>query len=33
MFLRRKEESTMKKLFIASNEVAYLLNILQQPEL
>lgn len=30
MFLKRKEESTMEKLFLTSNEVADLLNISQQ---
>lgn len=30
MFLKRKEESTMEKLFLNSNEVADLLNISQQ---
>lgn len=30
MFLKRKRESTMEKLFFASNEVADLLNISQQ---
>ena len=30
MFLKRKEESTMEKLFLTSKEVADLLNISQQ---